>query len=293
MEWFPSSKDHLPLTWWKQTPVYLAAVIAVGAVASMVLTALLAAVNEGILAYLYFTVGNVVEHWRIWTVLTYLLVNPPSLWFLLTAYLLYSFGEALERHLGRRSFVKLLLLLVLVSPALLGVLGFFGVRNWPAMGVSGLGFGVFIAFATLYPSAQISIIILTLEAWLMATIIVVVDALQCLAEHQWGQLFLLVGQVAVAMGYIRYEQGRLHLPSFDKLKLLRRPPPPALSSLPRPRRALPSKKQAPVIEAEGLDNVDAILDKISHQGMASLTDEEKRTLEKASEQLSKRSGSGR
>ncbi len=283
MEWFPQSKDHLPLTWWKQTPVYLAAVLALGGVASMVLTALIMAVNPGWITPLVFSVDHML-HWWVWTPVTYVLVNPPSLMFLLSSYLLWNFGEAIERHLGRWSFVKLVLCLVLVGPALLGILSLFGPRDWPAVGMGHLEFGVFLAFAALYPTAQISIIILTLEAWVLATAIVAVDVLSCLAGHDWAGLFILAGQVGMAVGYIRYEQGRLHLPA---LRLWPKPRPKIVALPPRARQT--AVKRAKVIEAtESLEGVDAILDKISHQGMASLTPEEKRTLEKASEQLSKR-----
>ena len=45
MSWFAKSKDHLPLTWWKGHPVYFAAVLALGGVISMVVTALLLAIH--------------------------------------------------------------------------------------------------------------------------------------------------------------------------------------------------------------------------------------------------------
>ena len=282
MEWFPESKDHLPLTWWKQQPVYLAAVLALGGVASMVLTALLLAVNQSSVGYLVFSVDNVVHGWRVWTPVTYVLVNRPGLMFLLSSYLFWSFGEAIERHLGRRSFVKLVLSLVLVTPLLLGLLALFGPRGWSAEGMGHLEFGVFLAFAALYPTARISIIILTIEAWVMATAIVAVDALSCLSRNDWAGLLILAGQVAMAVGYIRYAQGRLQMPA---LRLWAKPRP-KLAVMPRPRQT--TVKRTAVIEVESLEGVDAILDKISHQGMASLTVEEKRTLEKASEQLSKR-----
>jgi len=286
MEWFPESKDNLPLTWWKQQPVYLAAVLALGGVASMVLTALLMALNQRSIGYLVFSVDNVAQDWRVWTPFTYVLVNRPGLMFLLSSYLFWSFGEAIERHLGRRSFVKLVLSLVLVTPLLLGLLALFGPRGWSAEGMGHLEFGVFLAFAALYPTARISIIILTIEAWVMATAIVAVDALSCLSRNDWAGLLILAGQVAMAVGYIRYAQGRLQMPA---LRLWAKPRP-KLAVMPRPRQT--TVKRTAVIEAESLEGVDAILDKISHQGMASLTVEEKRTLEKASEKLSKRGKRG-
>ena len=286
MEWFPASKDHLPLTWYKQTPVYLAAVIALVGVASMVFTSLILALNPAWIQPLIFSTNHLLRGW-IWTPVTYVLVNPPNLFFLLTSYLLWSFGESIERHLGRWSFVKLVASLVLVSPLLLCVLSLLGPRDWPAIGMGQLEFGVFLAFAALYPTAQVSIIILTLEVRVLATAIVAVDVLMCLAGHDWPGLFLLAGQVATAVGYIRYEQGRLQLPSLRfwpkkaRLKPVCRPQPgPSIN-----RPASPSK---PVEE-----DVDAILEKISRHGLSSLTASERSALEKASDQLSKRGKPGR
>ncbi len=281
MNWFPESQDHLPLTWWKQKPIYLAAILAISTAASMVLTALLMAAfgSKGVEVGV-FTVGNVIERFWLWTPLTYILINPPSLWLLLTAFLLWRFGESVERHLGRRVFVKLLLLLVLVQPVLLGLVSFTGLRNVPAMGVSSVSFGVFLAFVTLYPTAQISLIILTLEAWIFATAVVAVSALVALAGHDWIGLLLLAGEVGVAVGYTRYETG-LWTPSLNfwpKAKAR-----PNLQSVPRSKSSKPKpSRTASEPDIPTREVIDAILDKISRTGIASLTPEEKRKLEIAS-----------
>lgn len=282
MDWFPESQDHLPLTWWKQKPVYLAAVIALGGVASMVLTTLIMAINPDWIEPLTFSLDHLLKGW-VWTPLTYILVNPPDLWFLLTSYLLYTFGEAIERHLGRRSFVKLILALVLVTPLLLSLIGLAGPRTWDAFGMGQLEFGVFLAFAALYPTARVSIIILTLEVWMLATAFVGISVLMNLASHNWAGLFILAGQVGTAVGYIRYEQGNLHLPSL-RLWPKKTKTRPKVVPFPRQESAA---KPAPAPKEKVMD-VDAILDKISHKGMASLTAEEKQALEKASERLGKK-----
>ena len=281
MEWFPASKDHLPLTWWKQTPVYLAAVVALAAAASMVITTLLMAIYPASVGVLVFSVDHVFRGW-IWTLLTYIVVNPPGIMFVLSCYFFWNFGEAVERHLGRWSFVKLLGLLVLVSPVLMLVLSLVGGGRSGTSGFGGVMSGVFIAFATLYPTAQISIIILTVEARILVTVIVGVSALQLLAARDWAGLFLLAGQVAAAVGYIRYEQGRLQLPVF-----LTRPKRTPLSK-PKPSVQRDAKKPAGGAKILDLSDVDDILEKISRHGIASLTEAEKRTLEQASDKLGKR-----
>jgi len=263
--WFPESQDRLPLTWWKQHPVYLAAIVALVGAASMVVFAVL---GPNLMSHLVFSFDAAFKEWHLWTPITYILVNPPSLWVLLGCYLLWNFGEAVERHLGRRVFVRLLLLLLASSPLFVCLFHLAGVRGMACVGIMQFEFGVFIAFATLYPRAKISIIILTLDAWVMAAIFVGINALQCLAARDWASLILLAANVGTAWAFIRYETGALKLPSFPK---------------PAPKAAKPAK---PMKNAEPA--VDDILDKISRHGMHSLTAEERRILDKASDEMNRR-----
>ena len=272
--WLPESQDNLPLTWWKQHPVYLAAIIALVGAASMVLTAVLG--FEGA-PWLIFTYYNAFSEWRLWTIFTYILFNPPDIWILLGCYLLWNFGEAIERHLGRRSFVRLLVLLWLTPPAivtLMGLAGFqgplvLGMLGCPlAAGITILEFGVFNAFATLYPRAKISLLVVTLDAWVVALMFSSIYAFRHIAGRQWSELIILLGCIAVAWLYIRYETGALKLPSL-------------------PKRVQQAKKPA---KKSSAPTVDDILDKISRQGMQSLTAEERRILDQASDEMKRRAG---
>ncbi len=260
--WLPESQDRLPLTWWKQHPVYLAAIIALVGAASMVVTAVL---GYSLMTHLVFTFESAFSQFHLWTPLTYVLFNPPSLWTLFGCYLLWNFGEAVERHLGRRAFVRLLLLLLAASPLFISLLHLVGILGMACAGMMQLEFGVFIAFATLYPRAKISIIILTLDAWVMAAIFVGINALQCVAARDWISLLLLAANVGTAYVFIRYETGELKLPSLPK---------------PSPKAKKPARSAGPT--------VDDILDKISRQGMQSLTSEERRVLDKASDEMKRR-----
>ncbi len=281
MSWLPESKDHLPLTWWKGTPVYLSAMLALAGAASMVLTAILMAAAPQVLEHLTFTVGDLTR-FELWSPFTYVLVNPPSLWLLLGCYLLWRFGEAVERHLGRRSFVKLLLLLLLVSPALVSLLSFSGDPRACA-GMMQVEFGIFLAFATLYPRAQISLIFFTLDVWVLAAVVVGVSALGDLAARDWVSLLLLAGNTGAAYGYIRLEQGAWKLPARPAFKIV---PPPAASA----ERPAEPAKTARARRPQPGPAVDDILDKIGREGLHSLTDTERKILDEASADLQKRRG---
>ena len=280
MSWLSESQDRLPLTWWKGQPIYLAAILAIGGVASMIVTAVLMAAIGSIPAALIFTWSNIADHYRIWTPLTYVLINPPDLMFVITSFFFWRFGEQVERHLGRRVFVKLVVCLALLPPLLLTLIAVTGLRYWPAIGMGQLEFAVFVAFATLYPRAQISLIVVTIEAWIMAGILVGVSALTHLAYHNWPGLFVLAGDVLFAYGYMRYEQGHWHLPTLASLK--RR----FQRETPRDDASMePREKSSAVGDAES--KVDDILEKIHREGIQSLSDEERRIMEKASEKLRK------
>ena len=263
--WLPESQDNLPLTWWKQHPVYLAAIIALVGAASMVLTAVL---GYELMGHLVFTYESAFRQLHLWTPLTYIFVNPPSIWTLVGCLLLWNFGEAVERHLGRRAFVRLLLLLLLVAPLLVTLIALAGGRGFACMGIMQLEFGIFIAFATLYPRAKLSVIILTIDAWVLAAVFVGLNALGSLANRDWSSLMLLAANVGTAYVFIRFETGALKLPSL-------------------PKRSPQAKKAA---KKSSTPTVDDILDKISHQGMQSLTAEERRILDKASEEMKRRAG---
>lgn len=285
MSWFPESKDHLPLTWWKGHAIYLAAFIAIGGVVSMVVTAILIAAAGGtVVGMLQFSFAGLVGGLRFWTPLTYVFVNPPDLFFLLSAYFFWRFGEDVEKFFGRRIFVKLFLALVLITPVVLTIFGLLGAQTWTVWGVTGVFFGVFLAFVTLYPRAQISLILFTLPAWVLATAIVGVNALIYLSGHAWAQLIMLASQVLTAYGFVRYQQGRWTLPLLSKVLNPKKSEKPAdITLLPSYRE---KKKKGESTETDA-EKVDAILEKISQKGMQSLTAAERKLLEKASDRLKK------
>ncbi|MBK8091875.1 MAG: hypothetical protein IPK32_07800 [Verrucomicrobiaceae bacterium] len=265
----------MPLTWWRQRPVYLAGILALIAAGSMVLTAI---IGVELIQNLVFTHDGFFKHLRIWTPITWPMVNFPSVWVLLGCFIFWRFGEAVERHLGRRVFVKMLLLLLLVSPALISVLGMLGQRGLACVGFMQIEFAVFVAFATLYPRAQFNILVTTIDAWVLAAIFVGISALSCLAGRNWAELLLLAANVGTAWLVVRYETGNLSLPQMPQM-------PSRPQAAPKPAKT-PTPDSKPSTSPE--PTVDDILDKISASGMHSLTAEERRILDAASQDMQKR-----
>ena len=286
MSWFPESKDRLPFTWWRGTPVFLAGVIAIGGVVCMIVTALLMGIfgAEPILN-LGFSPAGFIRGLRLWTLFTYPFINLPSLWLLLTCYLLFSFGTEVEKHFGRWVFVQLLLWLMFAIPAILVVLHFAFGLNSGLLGITSIELGVFLAFATLYPRAQISIIILTLEVWILAVAFVGIGALSAIATREWGELVEILATAFVPFAFVRYQQGRDIVPFLSNWWKEKRS---GLRVVKRPSAAASRTQNKGVINPR--EEVDTSLDKIAREGMGSLTDAEKAKLEEASKRMKGKRG---
>ncbi|MFZ4765354.1 MAG: DUF6576 domain-containing protein, partial [Roseimicrobium sp.] len=167
-------------------------------------------------------------------------------------------------------------------PVLLSVVGLLGGASGATAGLAPIGFGLFLAFATLYPHAKISLLICNVDAWILAAIFVGVGALGNLAERDWVGLLVLAGQVLVAHGYTRYEQGIWTLPKL--LKRVKRPATVGKSKSNIIRGSSAAWANTPPAAPPELD-VDAILEKIHRSGLQSLTAAEKSALEQASQGL--------
>lgn len=275
-DWGSPSEEHQPVTWLRGYPIYGAHLIVVVYVATMLLTTLVLATRlGGALQWLEFH-SDLVLRGQLWRVLTYGLVNPPSLQFVVDMFMIAWFGRELERFFGRKTFFVFYGALYLLAPVLYLALGL-----WRPMTLSGEfgGFALFIGFATLFPNAALLFGILA--KW-FAAILVGIFSLMRLAANDWIGLFVLWCTVGFAFGFVRYHQGAFSLPKF---RLWRRKP--HLRVLPDlPAKAMPPPK--PVRTDSTMAEVDALLDKIAKSGIGSLTSKERAKLDAARADILKR-----
>ncbi|MGH7956815.1 MAG: rhomboid family intramembrane serine protease [Opitutaceae bacterium] len=271
------------MTWLRGYPLYAAHFIVLLFVVSMLATTLTLAIPaaRGVPGWLTFNSIQVLEG-QVWRMLTYGLVNPPSLWFVIDMFMLVFFGRELEKFFGRRTFLILYGSLYFLTPVLFTLIGLF--RPMSLMGESG-AFALFIAFATLYPN--VALLFNILAKW-VAIILVGIYTLMNLASNDWTGLISLWSTVAFAFGFVRHQQGMITLPKF---RFPQRKP--KLRVLPDP---VPNKKTTltshSARENATMAEVDALLDKIATSGISSLTAKERAKLEAAREGLMKR-GAGR
>ena len=271
--WFPKSQDLRPLTSWNERPLYLANIVALVCGASIVVYLIL---DAAVMTPFGFTFDGAFRELRLWTFLTYIFVNSPSWGVIFGCFLMWHFGEAIERHLGRRSFFRLLLCLFSAPPLILTFLGLLGIRDFSAAGMMQLEFAIFVAFATLYPSAKINLFVASVDAWILAAAFVGINVMGNLGADKAPSLLMLLANVTTAYAFIRHAQGVWKLPKLPKVVFTSSP------------KAKPTKTTKPA--AAKAPSVDEILDKISREGMQSLTPEERRILDKASEEMKRRAG---
>jgi membrane associated rhomboid family serine protease len=249
-------------------------------IACAILTALIFALGQsGAINYFMFDSTEVWSGGQIWRLFTYAFIHSPSalLWFAIEMYMLFVFGREVERFIGQRAYIGLYLVLLLF-PAV--VLGLWGLWTRTAMAGSGpLHFGIFVAFATIYPSVELFLRIMT--KWVVL-VLAAIGTLSALAAHDWQMLVVLWTSIGAAFLFLEARGAGPELAWLENFK----------SSLrPKPKFHVVQKSSARrVVEPEDvIASVDPILDKIAKSGIGSLTAGERQTLDRARNRLLKKS----
>lgn len=207
---------------------------------------------------------------HVWTLVTYPFVHDirsEGVWFALEMLMFFWFGREVESAIGRKPFALLYGSLAL-APALL----LSGLHPWlGSVGLAGSGtlsFAVFLAFCALHPGAHF---FFGMSARWVAWVLLAVDSLTGFAGRDWPGLVQLWSSALLAVGWIR--QGGVSWPriSFSRGK-----------KKSGKAKGSTAKKPVALFSAE---KVDAILEKISREGMEALTSGEKKLLEDARAKL--------
>src|SRR6195256_5856487 len=272
-----TSDDYQPVTWVGRHPVHVTTLLVVVHVCTAIVACFLG--GAGILGHLAFDSALLWQRGEFWQLATYAFVHSPSalLWFAVEMYMLFVFGREVERFIGRRAFIVLYIFLLLAPTALLSLWGLsdrVGIAGSPA-----LHFGIFIAFAAIYPNVEL---LLRIQAKWVALALAAISTLQLLAYRDWSAMAVLWVSIVAAFFFIRLRGVGPELVWWGNVKS-RWQPKPKFHVVPRsaPRR---------VVEPENVhDSIDPVLDKISKQGIQSLTASERRALDRARTRILKKS----
>ena len=246
-----------------------------------ILTALIVGfLHNGVLNYLMFDSAQVWQG-QIWRLFTYAFIHPPSgyalLWLAVEMYMLFFFGREVERFIGQRAYIWLYGLLLLV-PSLLLTLWGLSTRTGLS-GSAAVHFAVFTAFVTLYPNVQF---FLRIPAKWIFVIFAAIGTLSALAAHAWQDLVVLWTSIAVAFFFIEVRGAGPELAWMNNLKSKFRPKPKLY--------VVQKSSMRRTTEPDDVySSVDPILDKISKSGIGSLTENEKKILDRARSRLLKKS----
>jgi len=279
-----TSDDYRPVAWMGRYPVDVTTMLVGVHVVCAVLACILTAIPGlgGTLNYFVFDSARIWNGLQIWRLGTYAFVHFPSglLWFAIEMYFLFVFGREVERFVGRRAYIALYLVLLITPAALLTIWGLW--QHSALAGSPALHFGIFVAFATIYPRVEL---FLRIMAKWIALILVGVYTFQLLAYHAWSDLVVVWASIGAAFLFIEFRGAGPELAWWNTLKE-RILPRPKYHVLPRPR---PRPVSGRTESDDVYSSIDPILDKISKFGIGSLTPSERRQLNRERERLLKKS----
>ncbi len=281
--WPPSSGSYAPMTYIRGIPVDVTVLLIVTHVLTMLVTTFLLAFNhKEFLANWIFFSPQALAQGKIWTAATYAFANDivsRNIWFAVEMVIFFFCGREVERFIGRNNFIWYYAMLVLIAPTLLAPVAWATGSSLIWWGSWSVHLAMLIGFITIYPEVQF---FLGLRAKWVALIYLSVITLMEVARGQWfslGQVWITVG---TAWLYLKYNGVGGGLMVFDTWQSWREE---------RTTRKIDARREQKLKEAEEKStSVDEVLEKISRQGMGSLSEDERLLLEEASRELSNRDG---
>jgi membrane associated rhomboid family serine protease len=222
--------------------------------------------------FLALSIEGTLRQLRVWQLVTCALVHGGVMHLLWNCLGILIFGRLVEQRLGMARYLRFLL-----GAQLSASLGFLLLASLqstivPMIGASGVDFGLLVLCAFWYPSLEILIFfILRAPLWIAAALFVFIEVM--LLFERGGGIAHSAHLAGALYGFLYYRW----VGEFDQLFAFvgdwRRK---------RMRRRLEFEQRA----REALrGEVDRILDKVNREGMAALTEEERRVLKQASERL--------
>jgi len=261
-------------------------------------------------AYPYFPLSVAgLRQGYVWQLITFQFMHAGPLHLLLNCWGIFMFGREVEEALGRNRFLTLYfssgviggLLQAAFTLLLAQIQGNQSLLMTQVVGASAGAFGLIAAFATLYPERPLMLLLFfIIPVNMRAKFLLLFEGLVALlgmAYYRSGgghdsQLVAHAAHLGGMLTGIFFVRHAVHW-QWHQLNRVRRRPPQPLIRVPSERAAAWRRSKTSVVEDLPPDEflskeVDPILDKISAQGIQSLTDRERRILEAAREKMARR-----
>lgn len=245
-------------------------------VVAFLLTSLVGMENYGQIIGLFGLVTSQVLHGMVWQIVTYMFLHGSLSHLFFNMFGLWMFGRHLELYWGSRDFLKY----YLITGAGAGVIHmittlFTGGTNIPTIGASGALFGILLAYGMAFPHHQVLLwFVLPISA---RTMVILYGALELFMAfgnpHSGIARFAHLGGMLVGYLYLKRDT---FLWRFRKEVSRRR-------TRPQPREEIDPEE-----DRRRREQIDSILDKISREGMGSLSPEERRILNESAERARRR-----
>lgn len=230
---------------------------------------------------------------RPWTLLTYMFVHGDLLHLLLNSLGIWMLGSAVEQRMGGDKFLFYYLYCGVGAAIFAALLARFTVVP-PFIGASGAVLGLAVALAVHWPDAEMIIfpIPVPMKARTFAIVLVAFNAIMALPFLRGSSNIAYEAHLGGALfGYLYFRLQSIGPEPAAPRRQVQRPVmvQPGAAELTRTRRAptaaapasMPSRSTEPDPVAREMDRV---LDKISAEGMGSLTPDERRFLEQIASQ---------
>ncbi len=231
------------------------------------------------------------RHGYAWQLLTYQLMHGSVPHLLLNCITIYFIGREVEEALGKRSFLTLYFSSGVVGGLLQALAGvWLEPFSAPVVGASAGAFGLVAGFALLYPERPLIMLFLPMRAKFLLLLSAIIAVIGILFPKDNIAHAAHLGGMITGIFYVRYAvHWNLQWPRFRRP---RRQPLRRLVNVHSQKQGMWGRSK---IETEDLPpeeflskEVDPILDKISAQGIQSLTERERKILETARTKMAKR-----
>ena len=243
--------------------------------------------NDAATAFLSMTPEGL-ANLRLWTPLTYAFAHGGPLHLIFNLLIIYMVGRVVEVDLGHRRFIWACIFSAF-GGALLFLIFHVGTAHTALLGASAIAMGLMTIYCLARPDEPVTFLIffvfpVSLRPRVLLIVMTLIEVIMLTAELQgMSEVASSAHLGGIGAGLLYYRKAVLGQSLFP---YPRKRGDPRIGSQ---RRPIQSPRFMVNITSRGAmrSEVDRILDKINSQGFGSLTEEEKQTLDKAKDILSK------